>query len=535
LRFSVDWRISVAYAAAWMTIALSLVTSTGSCTGTSGVCSASEYTLHSSILIVGDENFTSENGVSGGSGTADDPFIISGWEINASTQAGIQIVGTSKHLTIDQVKIHGNGSQNGVWLQSSFNVSVIGSTIRDCDHGIAAEWSFDVSGFSNLTVADNCCIGSSQYGAFIYMPLLSKGIVVSNNTLVRNGEGGICIEGGGASGVVVSDNFVSGFGTTGIYADESIFARNYVANDASETSPESGLFIACSVEAQILNNTFVCTGGDVGRGGVAVDIISGMGGRSPILLGNRITNWATGISLTDLQDAVVQGNVLTLNYKGLHVFGGETVVVGNVFDQNTIQAEAIPSPFSLLGVAWNGTYPSGGNYWSDHPSLDEMMGPGQDTPGSDGICDDPYFVNETNIDYFPLMAPPDVNMNPVAAFTLAPPSGDVFTTFCLNASCSSDDEDAVEDLEVRWDIDGDGVWDSDWSLTKTMEVVYDIPGTYVVRLEVRDTDGSIDVSEVAVEVVYMIPEFSVMPLVVLAFMVMVAVLSETRRRKRPNE
>src|SRR2546427_4540831 len=42
------------------------------------------YTPHSPIGIGGDTGFTAANGVTGGSGTASDPYIIAGWEINAS-------------------------------------------------------------------------------------------------------------------------------------------------------------------------------------------------------------------------------------------------------------------------------------------------------------------------------------------------------------------------------------------------------------------------------------------------------------------
>ena len=42
------------------------------------------YLLHDPIYISGNDNFTTENGVTGGSGTKDDPYIIEGWEIDAS-------------------------------------------------------------------------------------------------------------------------------------------------------------------------------------------------------------------------------------------------------------------------------------------------------------------------------------------------------------------------------------------------------------------------------------------------------------------
>jgi PKD repeat protein len=82
-----------------------------------------------------------------------------------------------------------------------------------------------------------------------------------------------------------------------------------------------------------------------------------------------------------------------------------------------------------------------------------------------------------------------VNTAPTAAFTVDPTTGDTSTTFQLDASASSDLEDPITALEVRWDYDGDGTYDSGWTTTKTANVGYPSPGTYVVRLQVRDTEG----------------------------------------------
>jgi len=51
----------------------------------------SAYTPHLPILIAGDTNFTAVNGVTGGSGTLADPYLIEGWEINTTTTHGIEV------------------------------------------------------------------------------------------------------------------------------------------------------------------------------------------------------------------------------------------------------------------------------------------------------------------------------------------------------------------------------------------------------------------------------------------------------------
>ncbi|MCF6170594.1 MAG: PKD domain-containing protein [Bacteroidales bacterium] len=84
----------------------------------------------------------------------------------------------------------------------------------------------------------------------------------------------------------------------------------------------------------------------------------------------------------------------------------------------------------------------------------------------------------------------DDNFAPTASFTVTPNSGSIETLFVFNASASTDQEDSVDMLQVRWDFDGDGNWDSDWLATKITQVTYSAGGTYSALLEVKDTQGS---------------------------------------------
>jgi formylglycine-generating enzyme required for sulfatase activity len=81
------------------------------------------------------------------------------------------------------------------------------------------------------------------------------------------------------------------------------------------------------------------------------------------------------------------------------------------------------------------------------------------------------------------------NTAPAAAFTADPSSGTIATVFQVDASGSTDAEDPTSLLQVRWDWDDDGTWDTDYSRTKTASHQYASPGAKTIRLEVRDTDG----------------------------------------------
>jgi hypothetical protein len=65
-----------------------------------------------------------------------------------------------------------------------------------------------------------------------------------------------------------------------------------------------------------------------------------------------------------------------------------------------------------------------------------------------------------------------VNTAPFARFAHDPLAGTPATTFHFDASGSWDGQDAAADLEVRWDFDGDGVFDTPYSKTKAADHVY---------------------------------------------------------------
>ena len=81
------------------------------------------------------------------------------------------------------------------------------------------------------------------------------------------------------------------------------------------------------------------------------------------------------------------------------------------------------------------------------------------------------------------------NTAPVASFSITPTSGTVDTVFDFNATGSSDIEDATSVLEVRWDWENDGTWDTNFSTTKTATHQYATVGTHTIKLEVKDSGG----------------------------------------------
>lgn len=85
-----------------------------------------------------------------------------------------------------------------------------------------------------------------------------------------------------------------------------------------------------------------------------------------------------------------------------------------------------------------------------------------------------------------------MNNNPTAIIKISPSSGTTSTNFEFDASNCYDNNDSITDLQVRWDFEGDGVWDTDWDIAKIDNHIYSDAGTYDVRLEVKNTLGFTD-------------------------------------------
>ena len=82
-------------------------------------------------------------------------------------------------------------------------------------------------------------------------------------------------------------------------------------------------------------------------------------------------------------------------------------------------------------------------------------------------------------------------MPPVPVINIAPEEGNTDTIFSFDASGSYDNEDPAEALLFRWDFEGDGYWDTEFTHESEFEHKYTHPNNYQVRLEVMDTDGMI--------------------------------------------
>jgi hypothetical protein len=96
------------------------------------------YTSHAAIVIASDVDFTAANGMTAGTGSSADPYIISGWEIPAGNGNAISISGTTSYFKITGCKLTGASNVgNGVALSGVQNGKVESSVFENLTDGIA--------------------------------------------------------------------------------------------------------------------------------------------------------------------------------------------------------------------------------------------------------------------------------------------------------------------------------------------------------------------------------------------------------------
>ncbi len=104
-----------------------------------------------------------------------------------------------------------------------------------------------------------------------------------------------------------------------------------------------------------------------------------------------------------------------------------------------------------------------------------------------------------------------VNTRPQASFTAIMDNSN-YKLWHFDASASSDYEDG-ENIEYRWDFDGDGSWDTGWQAQDTISYEFADYGQYNTKLEVRDQNGLSNQTVVVVVVVVVVEPLVEMVLV----------------------
>jgi len=315
------------------------------------------FVSHGPILIDGDSGFTSANGVTSGSGTAVDPYVIEGWDIDASSANGIQIRNTSAHFIIRNCYVHDGGDDNkhGIYFVTVKNWKIDNVTSINNFQGIFLVYSSD-------GVIDNCTSENN----------LGKGIWLwysQNNTVIN---------------CVTRKNH---FEDIHLWNSDNNIVENCILESYDHgitiDSAENNTIANCSVK----NNNF----------GIYFYLSSGNVVTNCIVRGNNF-----GITIVSSSNNVIKKSIIENNKLGYKIDDSSenNHTYHNDFINNVQQAIDYHTNY------WDDGYSSGGNYWSDYRGADNYRGENQGIPGSDNIGDTPYFIpGGTNRDRYPFMNP----------------------------------------------------------------------------------------------------------------------------------
>lgn len=156
---------------------------------------------HAPIIIAGNGDFTAANGVVGGTGSASDPYVIEGWEINVSAApagVGIAIRDTDASFVIRGVRVQDESSMLG-----------IGAEFRNVTNGRVEDSRF-VALLEGLVLNSSSVQlhGNNVSGWYQAVSLEASRNVTMDGNVAAGGEHAVFVE--GSENVTIAGNELEG-------------------------------------------------------------------------------------------------------------------------------------------------------------------------------------------------------------------------------------------------------------------------------------------------------------------------------------
>ena len=326
-------------------------------------------TPHQPIFIHGNLEFNTTNGVVIGRGTAIDPYVIAGWDIDSlAADYGIRIENTDAYFVVRNCIVRNGSSFYGIYLDHCVNGIIENNTCRDDYSGIA------LSSSTGITVTDNTC--ESNFNGITLIS--SNNNIVSDNLCRATEQTSILLS--SSSRNILSDNVCSS-GFDGIYLYYS--DNNTVIGNTCDMNTWGGIDLRSACNNTLVNN--ICTHG-----------------------------WSDGIYLEySSDDNAIQANfIYGYSEYGIDIVSGaDNRIWNNTFQSNTTYDPSHPEAYDDgTSNSWNSSG-GHGNYWSDWHTPDLDL---------NGIVDDPYVLGGSAgaRDYSPLTNPVDFE-DPVTEVSMA--------------------------------------------------------------------------------------------------------------------
>jgi len=211
-----------------------------------------QYAAHAPIYISGDSGFLGANsstGISWGSGTYSDPYIISDWDITADTGHGIWIEYTTAYFMIRNCYVHDGAplDYNGIMLVECKNGLIVNNELTGNSRGVF------IGTCSNLNITDNEIVSNANEGLYAY-ELRNSSLYYNNCTL--NSYEGMEFFFSENNSFIGNNNTHNYIGIALYDSTRNIFIDNSCLNNSN------GILIDSSNENMVLSGTF--SGNDYG-------------------------------------------------------------------------------------------------------------------------------------------------------------------------------------------------------------------------------------------------------------------------------
>jgi len=298
------------------------------------------------LIVEGNDGFAGA-GFSG-SGTAEEPYLLSEMNVNAfqklsgivvsNTTAHFRIVGCTVHdaYSPDRDPLNMSASGSGILLINVTNAIIDDLTGESNVRGVT------VVGSRNVTINGSRFIDNIEAGVHV-VNCLDGSVKVTNSTFrVGTMDDGVLLE--GSSSVQVTDNVIEG-GRNGIAvrAKGLGLGGHLLAGNALSGQSENGVLLggtSLGAGDLVLNNT-VC-----GAAGTGVNVHFGTSGK---VYGNSISGCSCGVRV-DWSDNEVIGNVLSNNTNGVVLGSGadRNLIDGNLVQDGTVGVLVSPSQGNLV-------------------------------------------------------------------------------------------------------------------------------------------------------------------------------------------
>ncbi|MEM9478886.1 MAG: NosD domain-containing protein [Verrucomicrobiota bacterium] len=407
-------------------------------------------TTRSAIAIDGDSAFTAANGVRNptAAGTASDPFIISGWEIDTDNAGavGITVENTTAHYVIYNCRVSGDAFK-GISLVNTDN-----GWIEDCEIFDTNREGIHITGASNQLVIRKNLIEqvTTGNGMGIHLAGGSQNVITHNHI-------DDC-QWGGFFGTrpenVVSNNYLANSAHQLFFrygADRNLAYGNHCDGSEPVDSQQDGILVSDGPEGNALffnEVTFIGPPpGDPASGGKNGVWIWGAG--DDTLLGiNYIFDNGPGVggsgalSLSSTSNRSVLTENAWIVYNHIEKGQPRVVNVQNGHTDNTFYGNAFIDGAKVLGPSANPFFSADlmiGNYWDDYTGIDG---------DNDGIGDTPA---QNGRDLYPLMAPTPLDFSKPGPYALLIDQWQQTTGF-LNVDFDRDGD--VDSMDIRALMDG---------------------------------------------------------------------------------